>query len=374
MPKAMTSRERLMAAYRKEQPDRVPVRVWAVDDMTTAIHPSYQPVISAAQARTDLVGGWGLPSEPSPVRVTSEERPSRIGGFEESVVTWHTPAGPVTRINAFNREGKPGYCMKHQIESVEDARRVLSIPLPVPVSDTSSFAERDRQIGDRGVIMAGVPHPMYGVQDRMGPELFAIWSLDERELLHEMIRRELDLTLTWVKSMLAGRVGPCFAYVGPEVCIPPSQSVQDFEEFVVRYDRQWIDLIHDAGGIVWCHSHGNMKRVLEGFIEAGNDVLQPLEPPPWGDIELAEIARQATGRIALEGNIEKHELYTSTPEEIRERVRQSILDAGEGGGFVLCPSAGLQEWPTCDERTVANFLAYIDAGIEYGAHPLRRET
>jgi len=52
--------------------------------------------------------------------------------------------------------------------------------------------------------------------------------------------------------------------------------------------------------------------------------------------------------------------------EGRERVRQSIIDAGEGGGFVLCPSAGLQEWPTCDDRTVRNFLAYIDAGVEYG--------
>ena len=370
----MTSRERLLCAYRRGQPDRVPVRVWAVDDLTTPMHPSYAPVVTAAKARTDLVGGWGLASRESPVRVTAKDRPSRIVGFEERVTTWHTPAGPVTRINAFNREGKPGYCMKHQIESVQDAGRVLSIPIPEPADDTAGFALRERQIGERGVVMAGLPHPMYGVQDMMGPELFAIWSLEERELLHEMIRRELEVTFRWVKAMLAGGVGPCFAYVGPEVCIPPSQSVRDFRELVVEYDRQWIDLIHDAGGIVWCHSHGKMKRVLEGFIEAGNDVIQPLEPPPWGDIELADVKKRTDGRIALEGNIEKHELYSSTPEEIRERVRGAILDAGEGGGFVLCPSAGLQEWPTCDERTVANFLAYIDAGLEYGKYPLKREV
>ena len=54
-------------------------------------------------------------------------------------------------------------------------------------------------------------------------------------------------------------------------------------------------------------------------------------------------------------------------------LRQAILDAGEGGGFVLCPSAGLQEWPTCDAQTVANFLAYIEAGHDYGKYPLKRE-
>jgi len=41
---------------------------------------------------------------------------------------------------------------------------------------------------------------------------------------------------------------------------------------------------------------------------------------------------------------------------------------------VLCPSAGLQEWPTCDERTVQNFLAYIEAGRDYGKYPLKREV
>ena len=56
----MTSHERLMAAYRKQEPDRVPVRVWAVDDRTQPIHPSYAPIVEAAREKTDLVGGWGV--------------------------------------------------------------------------------------------------------------------------------------------------------------------------------------------------------------------------------------------------------------------------------------------------------------------------
>lgn len=367
----MTSHERLMTAWRGEQPDRVPVRVWGIDDHTKPFHPSYAPVVKAAQEKTDLVGGWSGPGMITNRDVTSEIRPSRIEGFEERVTTMTTPKGPLTRIDAFNREGKPGYCVKHLIESVEDAHRQMSLSWTLPQGDVSDFEERVREMGDRGVICTGVGHPMYAIQEKMGPETFAIWSIEERALLHEMISIELDKQIAIIKWYLERGVNGVFAYVGPEVCLPPSQSVQDFEEFVVAYDRQWTDLIRDAGGLVWCHSHGNMGRVLEKFIDAGNDVIQPLEPPPWGDIELAEAKRRAAGRIALEGNIEKHELYTSTTDEIRERVRTAILDAGEGGGFVLCPSAGLQEWPTCDERTVANFLAYIDAGLEYGTYPLR---
>ena len=54
----------------------------------------------------------------------------------------------------------------------------------------------------------------------------------------------------------------------------------DFQEFVVTYDRRLTDIIHDANGLVWCHSHGSINKVLEGFAEAGVDCLQPLEPPP----------------------------------------------------------------------------------------------
>lgn len=372
----MTSRERLTAVYQGREPDRVPVRVWGVDQNTKPIHPSYAPVIEAAQAKTDLVGNWSMPctlflSDTDQVPVQVEHRPSLHDEFEEEVTTYHTPVGPISQVYLHNPDGKPGYVAKHLIETHQDAERFLSIPY-VPVErDVSSFFETDAAMGDRGIVTVGMGgEPMYAVNALMGSERFAFWSVEHRDLLVRMMDVMYERQAAYLKYLLARGVGPFFGYVGPELCIPPLQSVQDFHGFVVAYDKRLIALVHESGGYVWCHSHGNMDPVFEGFIEAGVDCLNPLEPPPWGDLTLAEAKARSQGRLVLEGNIEKHELYHSEPEDIRRRVIEAVRDAGPGGRFILCPSTGVMEWPTCDDRTVQNFLTFIETGLECGTYPI----
>ena len=375
--KKMTSRERLTAVYEGKEPDRVPIRVWGVDRNTKPMHPSYAPVIEAAQAKTDLVAGWSMPSglflsATDAVNVRVEEGPSDHEEFEERTTTYETPAGPLTQVHLFNREGKPGYAKKHLIETEEDAERFLSIPYVPVEGDVSSFFEVDAAIGDRGIIISGMGgHPMYAVNALTGSEVFAYWSVEKRDLLIEIMDVMYERCANYLKYLLEHGVGPFFGYVGPELCIPPLQSVKDFYDFVVAYDKKLVALVHESGGYVWCHSHGSMSPVLEGFMEIGVDCLNPLEPPPWGDITLTEAKARTDGKLVLEGNIEKHELYYSKPEEIRERVIGAIQDAGPGGRLILCPSSGVQEWPTCDERTVQNFLMFIETGLEFGKYPIR---
>lgn len=372
----MTSRERFTAVYEGKEPDRVPVRIWGVDLTTQPVHPSYAPVIEAARCKTDLVSSWGMPgglflSATDAVTVRVEEGPSDHEEFEERRISYETPAGPLTQVHLFNREGKPGYAKKYLIETEEDAERFRSIPYVPVEGDVSSFLEVDQAMGDRGIIITGMSEPMYAVNALMGSEVFAYWSVEQRDLLFELIDMIYERCAHYLTYLLERGIGPFFGYVGPELCIPPLQSVKDFYDFVVTYDKKLIGLIHEFGGYVWCHSHGNMNAVLEGFMDMGVDCLNPLEPPPWGNLTLAEAKVRTQGKLVLEGNIEKHELYHSEPGAIRERVIGAIQDAGPGGRFILCPSAGLQEWPACDERTVQNFLTFIETGLEFGTYPIR---
>lgn len=69
--------------------------------------------------------------------------------------------------------------------------------------------------------------------------------------------------------------------------------------------------------------------------------LDPIEPPPQGDMTLVEL-RRAVGRdIVLFGNIEAAEIEQMAPAAFEQRVRQAIRDgtAGDGRGFVLMPSS-----------------------------------
>ena len=117
-------------------------------------------------------------------------------------------------------------------------------------------------------------------------------------------------------------------------------------------------------GETWPPSAAAWGRVSK----VGVNCLNPIEPPPNGDVTLAQARAVVGDRMCLEGNIEADDLFRGTPARIRALVRQAIEEA-RGGPFILCPTSGFMEWPVCNPEKVANYLALIEAGLEYGQEP-----
>lgn len=364
----MSSRERLTAIFRGEEVDRAAVKVWAATPGATYENKQYQAIHEAAIEHTDLAIGWGCPvpfhlSATDEASIESQSRPSPHPGFETHVTILHTPKGDLVSAHEHSLEGKPGYTSKYMLETEEDARRFLSVPYKRPVIDAEAYRRRDAEVGERGITIVGLHEAMYAINHLMGSETFALWSILRRDLLHELIG-EMDRRITdTAQGLLDAGIGPFFGYVGPELCIPPLQSPRDFHEFCVDYERPLIRMIHEAGGYVWIHCHNGMRTVIDGFLEMGVDVLNPIEPPPMGDATMAECRAVVGDRMALEGNIEKGDLYRGTPELIRQLVRTAFEEA-MGGPFILCPTSGFAEWPTCSEEYVENYMTFIHCGLE----------
>ena len=137
-----------------------------------------------------------------------------------------------------------------------------------------------------------------------------------------------------------------------------------FDRFVVEYDHQLIQLIHDYGCLVITHCHGRLDQVLEKFLETGTNGLHPVEAPPMGDVTLAEAKRRVGGRICLVGNIQIGDIFRSTPEEMAEICHQVIREAGAGGGLILAASATPYERPL-SQRTLRNFMSLVRTGRSF---------
>jgi uroporphyrinogen-III decarboxylase len=86
----------------------------------------------------------------------------------------------------------------------------------------------------------------------------------------------------------------------------------------------------------------------------------PLEPPPDGDVTLADAKKLAAGRITLGGNIECRILVN----ESADAVGRAVRDAFEGGKdrFVLVATARCS--PTLSERECRNYMKLIDVWEE----------
>jgi hypothetical protein len=360
----MTTEERVLTALRREQPDRVPVflyldpfiQYWATED------PSYAEVMTCAKEYLDVIFEWA----------------PDMGFFLSGGIDWRTeqtddrltyrvqtPKGELTSVLQRKWNGGWGET-KFWLETPQDVERILSIPYQPLQPKVDAFLETRQRRKGQAIAQCTLPDPV-GMVGLIKPEELAVWTLTERALLKEYVEVAFVRMRDLVASLLENDVGPLFYFNGPEFAIPPLMSPADFEEFVVAYDKPLVDMIHAAGKFVIIHSHGKVNQFLERFVEIGTDGLNVLEPPPMGDVDLADAKRRVGKDMCLIGNIEYDDLAKQTPERIDAMVKECIEQAGAGGGFILSPSANPYESPITPQ-TAANFVAYMQAGRKYGVY------
>lgn len=333
----MTRRERLRRCYAYEELDRPAVYSrtgFPTDDRT------YDRLKAYLQLHTELKHSWSSTRiETEPPTHTRDQPLSE--DFKRRIVSLRTPAGKLERSMLISLKGQPGLHETFFIKSPEDAKKYLSLPLPGSQGDITSFFVAEDMIGDRGIVDIHLGfNPAGYVAELCGSATFALMSITDRDLLHALCQRQMEILLRRVEFLAAHGIGPYFSILGQEYIVPPLHGRDDFYDFNVRYDKPIIDLIHASSGRVHVHSHGSIKKVFSGFIDMGADVLHPCEPPPLGDITASEAKELARGRLCIEGNIQINRMYEATPEEIQVETEQLIGDAfDDGRGLIVCPSA-----------------------------------
>jgi len=366
--RTMTRRERLLCVFEGRVPDRTPVKVWDAGLKPAADrHPAFAAVHRAALAQSDLVVQHTSPfCAYAGVHAAARCHKSRMATdrpeWELTVTDYETPRGMLRGVHRGRLPFGPGYQMEYPLKEPADVGRLLSMPYaPYPL-DPARYWRADAELGDAGVTLFMLDHAAYALQQMIGSENFALWSLSSEDVLLGAIRTFAERIRAHAKQALAAGVR-LFGWCGPELFIPPLLSPAGFEKFVYDIDKPLIDLIHDGGGRVWVHCHGKMGPVLERFAEMGVDVLNPLEPPPMGDVSLDEaFARLAGGPMALEGNIETHDIMRAGKDELREKI-DAALRAGQGRPMILCTSAAYNENHDPSPVEIENWLFYIGEGI-----------
>jgi hypothetical protein len=231
--------------------------------------------------------------------------------------------------------------------------------------DARGYHEADACVGDAGMAMFGLDHAMYALQRLIGSENFAVWSLAEDDLMLEAMHVFSDRIRGHVRAAISAGLGSAvFGWVGPELCIPPLMSPEAFDRYVGALDKPLIEMIHDAGGKIWVHCHGKMRPVIGRFVDMGVDVLNPIEPPPMGDVTMAEAFEIVADRMGLEGGIETHDFMTAPQSRIHEMLH-AVLDSGRGRRLILCPSSGYTESVFPSELEIKNWLYFIDEAVRH---------
>jgi uroporphyrinogen-III decarboxylase len=136
----------------------------------------------------------------------------------------------------------------------------------------------------------------------------------------------------------------------------PFISPQAYRDLFMPFHKKLTGWIHEhTKWKTFMHSCGSVTPLVEHFIEAGVDILNPVQCSA-ADMDPRELKKRFGGRIVFwgAGVNTQHTLAFGTADDVREEVKQRLEIFGEGGGFVFNPIHNVQA-NTPVENVVAMF-------------------
>ena len=367
----MTSRERLLAVLSGQLPDRVPISCYELNpfmpDSWEGSQPSFAPLLNAIGEHTDCLYMLGLPQRDAYLEQHTQVEQWREGGSLFTRTRLQTPRGELGALTRQDEGVNTVWCLEHLLETREDMEKYLSIPFDPLPCDPAPIAVARERVGDHGIVMMDGGDAAGTVAGRFPFAAFTEYAFTERGLFTKLVEQQQELLLWHYRDQLSKGAGPLYRLCGAEYFTPPYLPPSLFEAYVYRYLAPIIDLMHGYGVKVRVHSHGRVGKVLPMIVDMGADALDPIEPPPDGDIELAELKRLYGGRLCLFGNIELRDLEYASPERMRSIVRETLRAGMPGGGFVLMPSASPIQAPLAS-ATLTNYRIMIETALEEGQY------
>jgi uroporphyrinogen-III decarboxylase len=280
----------------------------------------------------------------------------------------HTPKGDLEWVFDVDEGVFTWWDIQKPVQCVEDVEKLLSVPYafhPPDPAELEPFRQHRAEMGTDAVGGAGVNSMVAMLCGIMSYQQMLEWLLIEPDLIRLLADTWLERTGEKVDWLLAQGVGPFWGFNGVERAAPPMMSPQQWDQWVVPYDGEIMRRIKaaDPEAKIHVHCHARVRTLLDSFVEMGVDSTDPVEPPPQGNADIAEVKERYAGRLVFLGNIEFLAMETRQPDEIEALVRRAI-EAGGKQNVILMPSATPHERPS--DLCMANAERYIEAGLKYG--------
>ena len=135
-------------------------------------------------------------------------------------------------------------------------------------------------------------------------------------------------------------------------------SLESYRELIKPRTQKLIEFIKKEANVkILYHCCGNVYNMIDDFVEAGVDILNPVQVSAAEMGDLKRLKRRFGSQICFWGGIDCQKLLPSaSPEEVRRVAIQTKDILGENGGYVLSAAHNIQaDVPA--ENILAMFLA-----------------
>ena len=341
----MNSRERVMAALRREEPDRVPYCELAVD-----------------RSLAQRLMGWGKPSSQAASlesnAYTVDEAKALAAELRMDNISYVLRA-PVYAQRVPGKDGRLFY--GDGLIRSEDDLSLLDLPDPYDDALYAGAEEFVQQKGDYAAFFV-TRIGIFPTLLSMGMEAFSIALYENRPFLEQVLTAYCDWIVVVAERICQLDFDAFFSTDDMAFKTSPFFSPQVFRDLVLPHYRRVAPKI----SLPWLvHSDGNILPFLDDLIGVGVSGVHPLEK---GAVDIKAVKRDYGDRLCLLGNVDLNLLGMGPPDAVDEEVRQLIRDVGPGGGYVVTSGNSLAGY-----LLPANVRALSAAVQKYGRYPIELE-
>ncbi len=373
--KTMTSKERLIAAMKHEDVDKIPLSpriqhvisryfkrgtVWAYKKLKDRFdydptyiygYPCPNPIYNCFE-RLDYIND-----------VSIETIYEDVGDHFIVTRIFSTPAGKISDKTFSPKPGAVHYGISanpHKIEYLiktkEDLEKLKYIMPNVSNADFTEFHNCEYEMGDNGLVLMNV----FGPMDYTGSEAFSMQDMmliyyENPELFDGILNLFSEHSLNKVKHALENGVKNFF------LCnfyssLSSGWSPEILEEKFMPVIKQEVELIHAAGGLVDYYDDGKLMKSINLFVNAGVDVIETCSPPPVGDFNLFEAKAKWGSKVTFKGCVDMiNVIANGTHQQIDEHIKDIIIQNSDKRGLILGTIDGIR--PETSDENIASYFA-----------------
>jgi uroporphyrinogen decarboxylase len=355
----MNSRERVLAALNRLQPDRVPL----FDEIDAPVLLGLVQLLGLAEP--DTAAAVPFPAQELLCRVA-------VGaGLDAAAVSASTGQHAV----AENRVGDIFGCVfipsplgeavitAGPVQSQSDLRGFDMASRLLPEHFDQVRYARERLGPERALFLAISDPFKLAWSVRGGMEKLLVDFVEDPQLVLALTRLATDYNLALI-DLAASHAGTVdVVFMGGDLADERTtiMSPRHFRRFVKPFEKEIVEAAHRAGLKAIKHTDGNVWPILDDFADIGFDAYHPIQPQC---MDIGETKRHLAGRMALMGNIDcRAVLCDYPPEAVEAVVIETIAKAAPGGGYILSSSNSLHAGVRPE-----NALAMFRATQRYGVY------
>lgn len=252
----------------------------------------------------------------------------------------------------------PVFCREAVEFPINDVKDIVRFKMPEPTANMDNLKKIVEAYKDAGYFVQGsVPGAWLGIYYYLTSfENILMWMAIEPEAAMDLFSMMGDYSLKASRILLDAGVDAIFTGsdlgAGRSLLFSPDM----FYKYVFPWLKGLSEMCHGSGKILHLHSHGHIQDIMDGIVESGVDLLNPVGPSDYNDLEFFK--ENWGHKISFMGGISTT-INSMTKAEIDDHVREVMEVGMKGGRFIPRTESGIP--PMSKEMT----LFYIDTLKKY---------